>query len=127
MTSGSSHSRPGTRRSKLLANYLDGILRGGVSLKCIFGDGGAGQLERSGKFLKMLAERGISWRPSARRTKQSNEIDDTIIKQIMAAAGNQLIKSGRGEKFWSFTVMDATFEQTAAPHEYLSYETPHER
>ena len=108
------------------SHYLDQMLREGVSVKCLSGDG-AGELGRSGKFLRMLTERGIRWRSSPPRTQQSNGIAERAIRQIMEAARSQLLKSGRGEQFWSFAVMDATYKLAAAPHEFLGGETPHER
>lgn len=51
-------------------HHLDQMLRYGVSDKCISGDD-PGELGRSGKFLKMLAERGFWWGLYPPRTSQS--------------------------------------------------------
>ena len=41
--------------------YIDEMAREGVAMKCMSGDG-AGELGRSVKLQRMLANRGIKWR-----------------------------------------------------------------
>ena len=108
------------------ANYIDEMAREGLAVKCISGDG-AGELGRSGKFQRMLANRGVRWRSSPPRTPQSNGIAERAIQQLMRIARSQLVKAGRGEDYWFFAVADAAFKTAGMPHEYLGGETPHER
>ncbi|CAN0458939.1 unnamed protein product [Discosporangium mesarthrocarpum] len=105
--------------------YLDNMARG-VPVKCISGDG-AGELARSVRFQRMLADRGIKWRKSPPYTPQSNGITEGDIKQLMQAACTQLVRSGLGEEFWFFAVADAAFKSSGMPHEFLGGETPCER
>ena len=107
-------------------HYIDEMAREGVAVKCISGDG-AGELGRSVKFQRMLANRGIRWRSSPPRTPQSNGIAERAIQQLMNIARSQLVKAGRGEDFWYFAVADAAFKTAGVPHEYLGGETPCER
>ncbi|CAN0455718.1 unnamed protein product, partial [Discosporangium mesarthrocarpum] len=102
--------------------YLDDMTREG----CISGDG-AGELARSVRFQRMLADRAIKWRKSPPYTPQSNGIAERAIKQLMQAARSQLIRSGLGEEFWFFAVADAAFKSSGMQHEYLGGETPCER
>ncbi|CAM9741754.1 unnamed protein product [Sphacelaria rigidula] len=102
------------------------MVREGVVIKCISGDG-AGELGWSVKFQRMLTNRSIKWRNSPPRTPQSNEIAERAIQQLMRIARSQLVKAGRGEDYWLFAVADAAFETAGMPHEYLGGETPCER
>ena len=98
------------------AHYIDEMAREGVAVKCISGDG-AGELGRSVKFQRMLANRGIRWRSSPPRTPQSNGIAERAIQQLMNIARSQLVKAGRGEDYWYFAVADAAFKTAGMPHE----------
>ncbi|CAN0439419.1 unnamed protein product [Discosporangium mesarthrocarpum] len=105
--------------------YLDDMARG-VPVTCISGDG-AGELARSVRFQRMLADQGIKWRKSPPYTPQSNGIAEQAIKQLMQATRSQLVRSGLGEEFLFFAVADAVFKSSGMPHEYLGGETPSER
>ena len=98
----------------------------GVAIKCISGDG-AGELGRSVKFQRMLADRGIRWRSSPPRTPQSNGIAERENEQQMRIARIQLVRVGRGEDYWFFTVADAASKVVGRPHEYIGGGTPCER
>ena len=103
--------------------YIEKKAREGVAIKCMSGDG-AGELGRSVKFQRMLANRGIKWHNSPPRTPQSNGITERAIQQLMRIARSQLVKAGRGEDYWYFAVADAAFKTAGMPHEYLGGETP---
>ncbi|CAN0427666.1 unnamed protein product, partial [Discosporangium mesarthrocarpum] len=102
------------------------MVRKGVPVKCISGDG-AGELARSVGFQRMLANRVIKWRKSPPYTPQSNGIAERAIKQLMQAARSQLVRSGLGKEFWFFAVADAALTSSGMPHEYLGGEAPCER
>ena len=108
------------------ANDIDEMAREGVAIKCISGDG-AGELGKSVKFQRMLADRGIRWISSPPRTPQYNGIAERAIQQLMRIARRQLVKAGRGEDYWFFAVADAVFKTTGMPHECLGRETPCKR
>ncbi|CAM9301783.1 unnamed protein product, partial [Sphacelaria rigidula] len=106
--------------------YIDEMIREEVPIKCISGDG-TGELGRSIKSQRMLTNRGIKYRNSPPRTPQSIGIAERAIQQLMRIARSQLVKAGRGEEYWFFTVADAAFKTSGMPHEYLEDETPCER
>ena len=54
-------------------NYINEMAPEALAVKCISGDG-AGELGRSVKFQRMLANRGVRWRSSPPRMPQSNGI-----------------------------------------------------
>jgi hypothetical protein len=107
-------------------SYLDTMQQSDVHIKCLSGDG-AGELDRSGKFQRMLTERHVRWRKSPPYTPQANGIAERAIKSLMYSARSSLIRSGRDERYWFFAVADAAYKSSAMPHEYLGGETPHER
>ncbi|CAM9887930.1 unnamed protein product [Choristocarpus tenellus] len=108
------------------AAYIDQMTREGIPVKCISGDG-AGELGRSVKFQRTLANNGTRWRKCPPRTPQSNGIAERAIKQLMGAARSQLVKAGLGDEYWFFAITDAAFKTRGMPHEYLGGETPCER
>ncbi|CAM9685456.1 unnamed protein product, partial [Choristocarpus tenellus] len=108
------------------AAYIDQMAREGIPVKCISGDG-AGELGRSMKFQRMLANNGTRRRKSPPRTLQSNGIAERAIKPLMRAARSQLVKAGLGDKYWFFAITDVAFKTGGMPHEYLGGETPCER
>ena len=107
------------------ANYNGEKAREGVAIKCISGDR-AGELGRSVKFQRMLADRGVKGRSSPPRTSQSNAIVERAIQQLMRIARSQLVQAGRKEDYCFFAVADAAFKIAGMPHEYLGGERLHE-
>ncbi|CAM9965350.1 unnamed protein product, partial [Choristocarpus tenellus] len=105
------------------AAYIDEMVREGVVVRCISGDG-AGEFGRRVRFQRMLTERSVKWRKTPPRTPQSNEIAERATKHVMQAARSQLIHAGLGEEFCFFAVADATYKTTGMPHKYLRGETP---
>lgn len=99
------------------------MARDRVAVKCVSGDG-AGELGRSMKFLKMLADNGIKWRNSETKSPKSNGTADKEIQQLMVTARSQLANSGRGDDFWMFAIADAGFKTPAMTHKYLGGKTP---
>ncbi|CAM9476000.1 unnamed protein product, partial [Choristocarpus tenellus] len=90
------------------AAYIDQMTREGIPVKCISGDG-AGELGRSVKFQRMLANNGTRWRKSPPKTPQSNGIAERAIKQLIGAARSQLVKAGLGDEHWFFAITDVAF------------------
>ena len=93
------------------ANYNDEMAWKGATIKRINGDG-AGELERSVKFQRMLADRGIKCRSSPPRTPQSHGVAERAIHQLVRIARRQLVKAGR---YWFLAVADAAFKTAGMP------------
>ena len=98
------------------------MAREGVAIKCMSGDG-VGELGRSVKFQRMLANQGIEWRSSPPRTPQCNGIAERAIQLLMRIACSQLVKAGCGWGYWYFAAADAAFKTAGMSHEYLGAET----
>lgn len=62
--------------------HIDDMARGGVTIKCISGDG-AGEFGWSVSFHRMLANRGIKWRCPYPGTSQSSGIAERAIQQLL--------------------------------------------
>ncbi|CAM9373444.1 unnamed protein product [Choristocarpus tenellus] len=98
------------------AAYIDQMVREGIPVQCISGDG-AGELGRSLKFQRMLANNGTRWRKTPPRAPKTNGIAERAIKQLTGAARSQLVKAGLSDEYWFYAIIDAAFKTGGMPHE----------